>query len=165
MPNLRGTSPVGCDGEDHSYAARMVSRGRPNQQSRDCGGVLGTVVKMGVWAWRVGKARRHEGRVRGRVGREHRRAGRNWESTQNVVGRVHESDLGGGGVGRGQEVARGASTAGAQAAVHGEGGTRSGRGGGMSCSLIFLELSLERKLTPFSLKMTARVCGGSLPLL
>ena len=45
------------------------------------------------------------------------------------------------------------------------GGGGSGRGGGRSPSLIFLEQPLEREDDPFFLQMTARVCGGSLPVL
>ena len=40
-----------------------------------------------------------------------------------------------------------------------------GRGGCRSPSPIFLEHALEREFTPLFLQMTARVCGGSLPLL
>ena len=41
-----------------------------------------------------------------------------------------------------------------------------GGGGGWTSSLAFLDQPLERKITPFFLQMTARVCGGgSLPLL
>ena len=45
------------------------------------------------------------------------------------------------------------------------GGGGGGGGGGWSPSLIFLEQPLEREDDPFFLQMTARVCGGSLPLL
>ena len=45
------------------------------------------------------------------------------------------------------------------------GGSGGGGGGGWSPSLIFLEQPLEREGTPFFIQMTARVCGGSLPLL
>ena len=40
-----------------------------------------------------------------------------------------------------------------------------GGGGGWTPSPAFLEQPLEREITPFFLQMTARVCGGSLPLL
>ena len=39
-----------------------------------------------------------------------------------------------------------------------------GSGGGRSPSSIFLEQPLEREFTPFFLQMTARVCGGFIPL-
>ena len=50
----------------------------------------------------------------------------------------------------------------------GGGGTGScsdGVGGsdGWSLSLIFLEQSLEKEITPFFLQMTARVCGEGVP--
>ena len=38
-------------------------------------------------------------------------------------------------------------------------------GGDWTTSPAFLEQPLERESTPFFLQMTARVCGGSLPLL
>ena len=50
----------------------------------------------------------------------------------------------------------------------GGGGTEAcggGGGGGWTPSPAFLEQPLEREITPFFLQMTARVCGGSLPLL
>ena len=58
--------------------------------------------------------------------------------------------------------------------ARGGGGLGGGRSGGTwSCSgsdgrspsSIFLEQPLEREFTPFFLQITARVCGGSLPLL
>ena len=45
------------------------------------------------------------------------------------------------------------------------GGHRGGGGDGWTPSPAFLEQPLEREITPFFLQMTARVCGGSLPLL
>ena len=51
----------------------------------------------------------------------------------------------------------------------GGGGTEACGGGGShgdwTPSPVFLEQPLEREITPFFLQMTARVCGGSLPLL
>ena len=51
----------------------------------------------------------------------------------------------------------------------GAGGTEAcgggGGGGGWTPSPAFLEQPLERESTPFFLQMTAKVCGGSLPLL
>ena len=44
VPNMRRASPVGCDEEDHAYAAHMVNKGRPNRQRRGRGGVLDTAV-------------------------------------------------------------------------------------------------------------------------
>ena len=40
-----------------------------------------------------------------------------------------------------------------------------GSGGSKSPSSIFFEQPIEREFTPFFFQMTARVCGGSLPLL
>ena len=47
----------------------------------------------------------------------------------------------------------------------GGGGTEAygGCGGGWTPSLAFLEQPLEREITPFFLRMTARVCGGGGP--
>ena len=47
----------------------------------------------------------------------------------------------------------------------GGGGSTEACGGGRTPSPAFLEQPLEREITPFFLQMTARVCGGSLPLL
>ena len=47
----------------------------------------------------------------------------------------------------------------------GGGGDGGGGDGGWTSSPAFLEQPLEREITPFYLQMTARVCGGALPLL
>ena len=77
----------------------------------------------------------------------------------------------GGGGGLGTVESRGYHVIGARSGS-GLGGGRgggmkacSGRDGGWSPSLIFLEQPLEREFTPFFLQMTARVCGGSILLL
>ena len=44
-------------------------------------------------------------------------------------------------------------------------GSGGGNDSGWTPSPAFLEQPLERESTPFFLQMTARVCGGSLPLL
>ena len=45
------------------------------------------------------------------------------------------------------------------------GGTEACGGDGWTPSSAFLEQPLEREITPFFIQITARVCGGSLPLL
>ena len=44
MPNLWDASPVGCDGEGHSYMARTVSRSGPKLATSRSDGVLGAVA-------------------------------------------------------------------------------------------------------------------------
>ena len=46
VPNLRGASPVHCDGEGHSYTAWAVSKSGPKLAMSASGGVLGAVAKL-----------------------------------------------------------------------------------------------------------------------
>ena len=46
MPNLRGASPIGLDGEGRLYAALAISRGRPNWRRHGRGEILNTEVMM-----------------------------------------------------------------------------------------------------------------------
>ena len=72
MPNLRGASPVDCHGGGHSYAARTVSKGRPNRRRRDLGGVLDmikiTACSEGLHKQRL-QSREQGARLRGGGGR------------------------------------------------------------------------------------------------
>ena len=42
MPNLRGASPVGRGVGGREYAARAISRGKPNRRNQGCGGIPST---------------------------------------------------------------------------------------------------------------------------
>ena len=52
------------------------------------------------------------------------------------------------------------TVAGARSGGGRRGGSTEACGGGWTPSPAFLEHPLEREITPFFLKMTARVCGG-----
>ena len=56
MPNLRGVSPVGRDGEGHSYAASTVSRGRLIRRRHGQGKVLNSRVMTSALTGHVSKS-------------------------------------------------------------------------------------------------------------